>query len=87
MAEVAQNVEKEVLPLPLALPVLLEHFTLFPREERHALDAERLGLEGQMVPIYLHGQVADTAHQLALISAQADMGMAFLSFLVNKFSF
>ena len=72
MDDVAPNVVTEVLP-PL-LPVVLEQ--VFPRDERHALDAARLGLEGHMVPIYLYGQVADTTHQIAHISAQADMGMA-----------
>ena len=65
--------------LPQPLPVVLEQ--VFPRDERHALDAARLGLEGHMVPVYLYGQVADTTHQIAHISAHVDMGMALFPFL------
>ena len=62
----------EVLPPPQ--PVILEQ--VFPRDERHALDAGRLGLEGHMVPIFLYGQVADITPQIEHMSACVDMGMA-----------
>ena len=41
---------------------------------RHNLDAGRLGLENDMVPIVLHGQVVDTTHQLVNIDPHVDMG-------------
>ena len=56
-----------VLPQPPPLIVSL-------MDERHDLDAGRLGLEHEMVPIVLHGQVVDVAHQLADIDPRIDMG-------------
>ena len=58
-----------VLPQPPPLIVSL-------MDERHDLDAGRLGLEHEMVPIVLHGQVVDVAHQFKKLQLTNKAGHA-----------
>ena len=65
-----RNVERVVLPqIP---PLIVEHLAAV--DQRYNLDAGRLGLEHEMVPIVLYGQVIDTFHQLADVNPLLDMG-------------
>ena len=70
MGETVRSVERVVLPQP---PPLITR-QLVSVDQRHNLDAGRLGLEHDMVPIVLHGQVVDMAHQLTDIDPRVDMG-------------
>ena len=58
--------------LPLPLPLIVERRVAV--DLRHNLDAGRLGLEHEMVPIVLYGQVIDTSHQLGDVNPLLDMG-------------
>ena len=58
--------------LPQPPPLMVERRVAV--DQRHNLDAGRLGLEHEMVPIVLYGQVVDTSHQLADVNPLLDMG-------------
>ena len=65
-----RNAERMVLPQPP--PLMVERRVTI--DQRHNLDAGRLGLEHEMVPIVLYGQVIDTSHQLGDVNPLLDMG-------------
>ena len=65
-----RNAERMVLPQPP--PLMVERRVV--TDQRHNLDAGRLGLEHEMVPIVLYGQVIDTSHQLGDVNPLLDMG-------------
>ena len=58
--------------LPQPPPLMVERRVAV--DQRHNLDAGRLGLEHEMVPIVLYRQVIDTSHQLGDVNPLLDMG-------------